>query len=127
LVSQRSVCDALHVDRTAIRYQSRREDDGALRKKIQRLGREEGVTVRRRKCSVNSRAPVPVLALACQRWSLDFVHHQLVAVHGKPGTAIMIAIMGMRSATSALAVVGLMADVTAGEMKVTKGAAVIVA
>ena len=51
------------------------------RKKTQRLYREEGLTVRRRKGrrrAVGARAPAPVLALPNQRWSLDFVHDQLV-------------------------------------------------
>jgi putative transposase len=57
--------------------------DGVLinRKKTQRLYREEGLTVRRRrgrKRAVGARAPAPVLARANQRWSLDFVHDQLV-------------------------------------------------
>ena len=111
-VSQRRACDALCVDRTVIRYQSRRDDDGALRerlrelahqrrrfgyrrlhillrregtvinrKKTQRLYREEGLTVRRRKGrkrAVGARAPAPVPALANQRWSLDFVHDQMI-------------------------------------------------
>ena len=56
--------------------------DGVLinRKKTQRLYREEGLTVRRRrgrKRAVGARAPAPVLALPNQRWSLDFVHDQL--------------------------------------------------
>lgn len=111
-VSQRRACDVLGVDRTLIRYQSRRDDDAALRerlrdlahqrrrfgyrrlhillrrdgvminrKKTQRLYREEGLTVRRRKGrkrAVGVRAPAPVLALPNQRWSLDFVHDQMV-------------------------------------------------
>lgn len=57
--------------------------DGLLinRKKTQRLYREEGLTVRRRKGrkrAVGARMPPPVLALPNQRWSLDFVHDQLV-------------------------------------------------
>ncbi len=57
--------------------------DGILinRKKTQRLYREEGLTVRRRKGrkrAVGTRTPPPVLALPNQRWSLDFVHDQLV-------------------------------------------------
>jgi putative transposase len=57
--------------------------DGVLinRKKTQRLYREEGLTVRRRKVrkrAVGARMPPPVLALPNQRWSLDFVHDQLV-------------------------------------------------
>ena len=56
--------------------------DGVLinRKKTQRLYREEGLTVRRRKGrkrAVGARLPPPVLALPNQRWSLDFVHDQL--------------------------------------------------
>ena len=51
-----------------------------LRKKTQRLYREEGLTVRRRKSrrrAVGARAPAPVPVLPNQRWSLDFVHDQL--------------------------------------------------
>ena len=56
--------------------------DGIMinRKKTQRLYREEGLTVRRRKGrrrAVGARAPAPVLTLPNQRWSLDFVHDQL--------------------------------------------------
>jgi putative transposase len=50
-------------------------------KKTQRLYREEGLTVRRRKGrkrAVGSRAPAPVPALPNQRWSLDFVHDQMI-------------------------------------------------
>ena len=53
----------------------------ANRRKTQRLYREEGLTVRRRKGrkrADGARAPAPVLALPNQRWSLDFVHDQLV-------------------------------------------------
>jgi putative transposase len=57
--------------------------DGILinRKKTQRLYCEEGLTVRRRKGrkrAVGTRAPAPVPALANERWSLDFVHDQMV-------------------------------------------------
>jgi len=58
----------------------RREGITINRKKTQRLYREEGLTVRRRKGrkrAVGARAPAPVLALANQRWSLDFVHDQM--------------------------------------------------
>ena len=51
------------------------------RKKTQRLYRELGLTVRRRKGhkrAVGARMPPPVLAVPNQRWSLDFVHDQLV-------------------------------------------------
>ncbi len=58
----------------------RREGITINRKKTQRIYREEGLKVRRRKGrrrAVGARAPVPVLALPNQRWSLDFVHDQL--------------------------------------------------
>ena len=111
-VSERRACQVVGADRTVIRYQSRRDDDGALRerlrelahqrrrfgyrrlhillrrdgiminrKKTQRLYREEGSTVRRRKGrkrAVGARAPAPVPALPNQRWSLDFVHDQMI-------------------------------------------------
>ena len=51
------------------------------RKKTQRLYTEEGLTVRKRKSRrrvVGARAPLPVVARANERWSLDFVHDQLV-------------------------------------------------
>jgi transposase InsO family protein len=50
------------------------------RKQTQRLHREEGLAVRRRKVrrrAVGARAPAPVLALPNQRGSLDFVHNQM--------------------------------------------------
>ncbi|WP_163957038.1 IS3 family transposase [Sphingomonas insulae] len=59
----------------------RRDGITINRKKTQRLYREEGLTVRRRKGrrrAGGARAPAPVLALPNQRWSLDFVHDQLV-------------------------------------------------
>ncbi|MGI4731230.1 MAG: IS3 family transposase [Janthinobacterium lividum] len=59
----------------------RRDGIAINRKKTQRLYREEGLTVRRRKGrrrAVGARAPAPVLALPNQRWSLDFVHDQFV-------------------------------------------------
>ena len=59
----------------------RRDGITINRKKTQRLYHEEGLTVRRRKGrrrAVGARAPAPVLALPNQRWSLDFVHDQLV-------------------------------------------------
>lgn len=58
-----------------------REGVRVNRKKTQRLYTEEGLTVRKRKSrrrAVGVRAPLPVLALPNQRWSLDFVHDQLV-------------------------------------------------
>ena len=111
-VSERRACRVIAADRSVIRYQSRRDDDGMLReklrdlahqrrrfgyrrlhillrregltinrKKTQRLYREEGLTVRRRKGrkrAVGARAPAPVPALPNQRWSLDFVHDQMI-------------------------------------------------
>lgn len=59
----------------------RREGLTINRKKTQRLYREEGLTVRRRKGrkrAVGARAPLPVPALPNQRWSLDFVHDQMI-------------------------------------------------
>jgi len=60
----------------------RREGVMINRKKTQRLYKEEGLTVRRRrsrKRAVGTRAPAPVLALPNQRWSLDFVHDQMAS------------------------------------------------
>ena len=58
----------------------RRDGITINRKKTQRLYREEGLTVRRRrgrKRAVGARAPAPAPALPNQRWSLDFVHDQM--------------------------------------------------
>jgi transposase InsO family protein len=52
----------------------RREGVMINRKKTQRLYKEEGLAVRRRrsrKRAVGTRAPAPVLALPNQRWSLE--------------------------------------------------------
>ena len=60
----------------------RRDGIPINRKKTQRLYREEGLTVRRRKGrkrAVGARAPAPVIALPNQRWSLDFLHDQLAS------------------------------------------------
>ncbi|MBA17602.1 MAG: IS3 family transposase [Sphingomonas sp.] len=60
----------------------RREGIVINRKKTQRLYKEEGLAVRRRRSgrrAVGTRAPAPVLALPNQRWSLDFVHDQMVS------------------------------------------------
>jgi putative transposase len=103
-VSERRACRVIAVDRTSVRYRSRRADDGDLREKLRVLAQErrrfgyrclhillrrdgvlinrkKGLTVRRRKGrkrAVGARMPPPVLALPNQRWSLDFVHDQLV-------------------------------------------------
>ena len=60
----------------------RREGVMINRKKTQRLYKEEGLAVRRRrsrKRAVGTRAPPPVLALPNQRWSLDLVHDQMAS------------------------------------------------
>ncbi|PZP20322.1 MAG: IS3 family transposase [Kocuria rhizophila] len=60
----------------------RREGIMINRKKTQRIYREEGLAVRRRRSrrrAVGTRAPAPVLALPNQRWSLDFVHDQMAS------------------------------------------------
>ena len=60
----------------------RREGVMINRKKTQRLYREEGLAVRRRRSrrrAIGARAPAPVLALPNQRWSLDFVHDQMAS------------------------------------------------
>jgi putative transposase len=60
----------------------RREGLLVNRKKTQRLYTEEGLTVRKRRSrrrAVGARAAPPVLALPNQRWSLDFVHDQLIS------------------------------------------------
>jgi len=111
-MSERRACRVIDADRKSVRYRSIRDDgvlreklrdlanqrrrfgyrrlhillrrEGVMinRKKPQRLYREEGLAVRRRrsrKRAVGTRAPAPVLALANQRWSLDFVHDQLAS------------------------------------------------
>ena len=51
-------------------------------KRTQRLYREEGLSVRRRRCrkrAVGTRAPIVVEARPNARWSLDFVHNQMAS------------------------------------------------
>lgn len=110
-MSERRACDVIGVDRSAVRYRSRRPDDAALRarlrdlaaerrrfgyrrlhvllrqeglvenrKRTQRLYREEGLTVRKRrgrKRATGTRAPILTVAAPNARWSVDFVHDQL--------------------------------------------------
>jgi putative transposase len=109
-MSERRACRVIDADRKSVRYRSTRDDgvlreklrdlanqrrrfgyhrlhillrrEGMMinRKKTQRLYREEGLAVRRRrsrKRAVGTRAPAP--ALANQRWSLDFVHDQMAS------------------------------------------------
>ena len=57
----------------------RREGHILNRKKTQRLYREEGLSVRRRrsrKWATGTRAPLLIEVKANARWSLDFVHDQ---------------------------------------------------
>jgi transposase InsO family protein len=59
----------------------RQEGETLNRKKTQRLYREEGLSVRKRrgrKRATGTRAPLITLAVPNARWSLDFVHDQLV-------------------------------------------------
>jgi putative transposase len=110
-MSQRRACRVLSTDRTSVRYQSTRPDDGALRerlkalaqerrrfgyrrlhvllrregqvvnrKRVQRIYREERLTVRRRggrKRAIGTRRPMEIPLAANQRWSLDFVSDQM--------------------------------------------------
>ena len=58
----------------------RREGETLNHKKTQRLYREEGLSVRRRrgrKRAIGTRAPILVEARPNARWSIDFVHDQL--------------------------------------------------
>ena len=63
-----------------LHIQLRRDGITINPKKPQRLYREDGLTVRRRrgpKRAVRARASPPVLALLNQRWSRDFAHDQM--------------------------------------------------
>ena len=58
----------------------RQEGEVFNRKRIYRLYREEGLSVRRRRGrrrAAGTRAPILVEAAVNARWSLDFVHDQL--------------------------------------------------
>jgi len=58
----------------------RREGQVVNKKRVQRLYREERLTVRRRggrKRALGTRRPLEVAMAANQRWSLDFIHDQL--------------------------------------------------
>jgi len=106
-VSERRACKTLNVDRSLVRYRSKRPTDSVVRerlralsverkrfgyrrlhillaregfhlnhKKLRRIYKEEGLTVRKsggRKRAVGTRAPIAVPARAGERWSLDFV------------------------------------------------------
>ena len=110
-MSERRAGRVIGTDRTSVRYQTTREDDGVLRarltalaqerrrfgyrrlhvllrreghavnrKRVQRLYREERLTVRRRggrKRAMGTRRPIETPSVPNQRWSLDFVSDQL--------------------------------------------------
>lgn len=109
-MSQRRACAVTGMDRSTVRYRSRRPDDAELRerlrtlaaerrrfgyrrlhvllrreghvvnrKRTQRLYREEGLSVRKRrgrKRATGTRAPLITVAVPNARWSVDFVHDQ---------------------------------------------------
>ena len=76
---------ALAVERRRFGYRRlhvllRREGHAVNRKRVQRLYREEKLTVRRRggrKRAMGTRRPIEVALAANQRWSLDFVSDQM--------------------------------------------------
>ena len=110
-MSQRRASRVIGCDRTSLRYQRCRPDDGPLlerltalaqerrrfgyrrlhvllrreghavnRKRVQRIYREEKLTVRRRggrKRAMGTRRPIETPVAANQRWSLDFVSDQI--------------------------------------------------
>ena len=110
-MSERRACRVLGVDRSSVRYEATRLDDGVLRerlkvlagerrrfgyrrlhvllrreghavnrKRVQRLYREEKLTVRRRggrKRALGTRRPPEAALASNQRWSLDFVSDQM--------------------------------------------------
>src|ERR1019366_6403589 len=109
-MSQRRACRVIGTDRASVRYQATRPDDAALRerlkalaqerrrfgyrrlhllrregqavnkKRVQRIYREERLTVRRRggrKRAIGTRRPMETPLAANQRWTLDFVSDQM--------------------------------------------------
>jgi putative transposase len=58
----------------------RREGHAVNKKRVQRVYREERLTVRRRggrKRAIGTRRPIEVPLVPNHRWSLDFIHDQL--------------------------------------------------
>jgi putative transposase len=87
-MSERRACRTIGTDRTSVRYQGyrrlhvllRREGHAVNKKRVQRLYREERLTVRRRggrKRAMGTRRPMVMPLAPDQRWSLDFVSDQL--------------------------------------------------
>ena len=105
-MSERRACAAIALDRTMVRYRSRRPDDASRelaaerrrfgyrrlhvllrreglvlnRKRTQRLYREEELMVRRRrgrKRATGTRAPLMMTPRPNARWSIDFIHDQM--------------------------------------------------
>ena len=110
-MSERRACAITGLDRSMVRYCSRRPDDAVLRtrmrelaaerrrfgyrrlhvllcreglvinrKRTQRLYREEGLMVRRRrgrKRAAGARAPLVMTPRPNARWSIDFIHDQM--------------------------------------------------
>jgi putative transposase len=111
-MSERRACQVIGVDRSSIRYRSRRPADEVLRQRLRQLAQErrrfgyrrlhvllrreghavnrkrvyrlykaERLMVRRRggrKRALGMRAPIALPAAANERWSVDFVHDQMV-------------------------------------------------
>ncbi len=106
-LSERRACEIAGADRKMVRYRSQRAPDTVLRGRlrdlanerrrfgyrrlfvllrregevsgINRIYREEGLTVRKRKArrkAIGTRAPILIEARVNARWSLDFVHDQ---------------------------------------------------
>ena len=78
-MSERRACRLIKADRR-LHILLRAEGHVLNRKKTQRLYREEGLTVRKRKGrkrATGIRAPTLVEARPNARWSVDFVHDQL--------------------------------------------------
>src|SRR5580658_9744110 len=70
-MSERRACRVIGGDRTSVRYQGVRPDDGVLRERL-KVRRRGG-----RKRAIGTRRPLVTPMAADQRWSLDFVCDQL--------------------------------------------------
>ena len=78
-LSQRRACRLVGIDHSIWRYQPRRADDAALRKRLRELAQERRRFGRRggRKRALGMRAPMVLPLRINQRWSLDFVSDTL--------------------------------------------------